>query len=310
MEGVTFFFDWEVKLMEWIQTELPFFCNNLAQLFSAFGEQLLIIGILGFLFWCYDKDFGKYIGINAICATVWNPLVKNVFLRRRPYMDHATIKCLRPIDSGADIMNISAQGYSFPSGHSTSAASVYGALAVYGKKRILTVLAFLLPLLVGISRFAVGVHYPTDVIFGWALGLFSVALVGFLQKKIKKPSLLYLVIALLGLPGWFYCKSTDFYTGYGLMIGAFSGFLFEARYVNFENTRSVVRSILRLACGGGLYVALNSILKLPFDEDFLASVTTAAFAVRTARYAVVSFVCVGIYPMLFKYTARIGKKKS
>jgi len=309
MDSVTFFFDWEVRLMEWIQTNLPFLCNKLSQLFSAFGEQVVLVAILGFLYWCYDKELGKFVGVNVLTSLMWNPLIKNILIRNRPYMDHETIKCLRPVDKSADIYNISAQGYSFPSAHSSNAASVYVSIAVYCKKRILTVIAVVLPLLVGISRVAVGVHYPTDVLGGWALGLITLAVMVFLQKKIKNPAILYLLIVLTGIPCWFYCRSTDFYSSFGLIVGAFAGFLFEAKYVHFENTRSVVRSILRVLCGGAIFAVLDILLKLPFDRAFSDSVTIAAFAVRSARYAIASFTVMGIYPVLFKYTAKIGGKK-
>lgn len=307
MGGTTFFFDWEVRLIEWIQNAMPFFCNKASQIFSFFGEQLLLVGIIGFLYLCYDKKLGRYVGTGILTAIIWNPLIKNAFLRSRPYMDHASIKCLRPVDSSADIYDISAQGYSFPSGHSSSALSAYGSIAAYSRKRLFIILAVILPLLVGISRFAVGVHYPTDVICGWLLGLFVVSATGLMQRKIKNPAITYLILALTGVPGWFYCRSTDFYTSYGLMIGVFAGFLFEARFVNFENTRSVGRCILRLGAGLGLYLALNAALKLPFSAEFLEAPTMAAFTVRAIRYAIVSFVCIGLYPMLFKHTAKIGK---
>ena len=36
----------------------------------------------------------------------------------------------------------------------------------------------------------------------------------------------------------------------------------------------------------------------------------AALLVRGARYAVIAFLEFGVYPILFRYTARIGKKES
>ena len=55
-------------------------------------------------------------------------------------------------------------------------------------------------------------------------------------------------------------------------------------------------------------MGLNELLKVPFPDEFLKSATTGQFLVRTLRYAVVSFTAIGVYPMLFKVTAKIGRK--
>ncbi|MEO6593278.1 MAG: phosphatase PAP2 family protein [Planctomycetota bacterium] len=71
-----------------------------------------------------------------------------------------------------------AHSGSFPSGHSMLAAVVYptlGAmLARFAKRRATQVLpivaAVVITVLVGVSRLVLGVHYPTDVLAGWAAG--------------------------------------------------------------------------------------------------------------------------------------------
>lgn len=68
---------------------------------------------------------------------------------------------------------------SFPSGHALAASAVYltlGALvarfvAGTASKLYVLAVALLLSVLVGISRLYLGVHYPTDVVAGWCVGL-------------------------------------------------------------------------------------------------------------------------------------------
>lgn len=58
---------------------------------------------------------------------------------------------------------------SFPSAHSANMAAVLGvATALWGRRAFLYL--FWLPVLVGLSRVYIGVHYPSDVLVGWALG--------------------------------------------------------------------------------------------------------------------------------------------
>ena len=307
--GNTFFFGWEPALMAWLQANLGVFCVKLAVFLTLFGQETIMVLLLGYFYWCRSKEIGIYMGTNLFAVSVWNPLLKNIFLRRRPYFDCPEITCLKKVSENADLYDIAAQGYSFPSGHSSSAAALYGSLARWFKKRWLTFCCGILILLVGVSRFCLGVHFPTDVLTGWALGLLAVFLVPWLKTVLKKKWLFYLVLLLTALPGLFYCTTSDYYTSLGMMIGFFAGNLFEERFVRFQNTRSIPRSVLRILGGIGIYLGLNALLKLPFSGEFLSSPAFAARMVRTARYAVILFVDIGLYPALFALTTRIGLKK-
>ena len=307
--GNTFFFDWEVSLIIWLQAHMGAFGTWLASFLSAFGEELACVAVIGFLYWCYDKRFGRFVGLNVLVGLVLNPMIKNIFVRRRPYFDNPEIKCLKPVDKSADIYNIAAQEYSFPSGHSTNAVAVYGSVASYKKNRTLAVIGVVLPLLVGVSRFCLGVHYPTDVLCGWLLGLAVIFAVPRLQRKLNNDRLFYILLLLIGLPGFFYCKSADFFSGYGMLLGFVLAVEFEQKRVNFENTRSPLRSVLRVLGGIAVFFGLNTLLKLPFSSEFLNSGTTAAFLVRMLRYTLVIFVDIGVYPLLFKVTGKWFKKK-
>ena len=265
-----------------------------------FGEELLLILILGFVYWGYDKKLGRTVGLSAIMGLTWNTMAKNVVLRRRPYFDHEGIRILRVVEPEADINDIAAQGYSFPSGHSTNAATVFGALAVNLRKRWVTAVAIVIPLLTGISRFVVGAHYPTDVLGGWLLGIISVLVVRLLQEHVKNALALYGILLAAAVPGFFYCKSADYFTSVGLLIGFMGGTLLDDYRVRFENTGKPVWMIARTLGGLAVYMVLNTALKLLVSKVFPSADGTAAMLVRCARYAVVAFVNFGVYPMLFK----------
>ena len=309
LTGNSFAFEWEISLMEWLQNSLGPGAVSVVSFFSAFGEELLLVLILGFLYWGYDKKMGKAVGLNVLMGLIWNPMVKNVFLRRRPYFDHENIRILRLVDQNADAYDIAAQGFSFPSGHSANAVTVYASIAMQLKKRWLTCLAAILPLLVGFSRVAVGAHYPTDVLAGWVLGILCICIVPLLRQAIKNDLAFYGVLLLTALPGLIYCKSTDYYSSLGLMVGFMAGDLLEQKKVRFENTRSLPRCVLRALGGGAVFFALNTLLKLPFSKDFLNSASFLSLSVRGLRYAAAAFVLFGVYPMAFRYTGKWFAKK-
>ena len=287
--------------MEWLQRGMGTAGTSLAAFFTLFGEELILTGLVVFLYWVYDKEFGKYVGINLILGCVWNPMVKNIFTRRRPYFDNPEIKCLRAVEEKADIYDIAAQGYSFPSGHSTSAAASYISCARYEKKGWMRVAAAILCTLVAVSRVCLGVHYPTDVLFGLALGAVIVYVLPLLRAKLGNDTLFYLILVLSGLPGFFYCESSDFYTGYGMLCGMAFGLIFEERFVGFENTKKILPAVCRVALGLGIFLGLTNGLKLLFSPELLASDTLAAHLIRTMRYGIACFTVAGPYPLLFRY---------
>lgn len=85
-------------------------------------------------------------------------LIKERAVRERPFVTHATISCVcAPLDR-----------YSFPSGHTLHAVS-FTLLMVHAFPAWLAPLAAFSGL-VALSRIVLGLHYPTDVAAGAALG--------------------------------------------------------------------------------------------------------------------------------------------
>ena len=88
----------------------------------------------------------------------------------------------RPRPPGADLVETS--GWSFPSSHALSCTTTYGLLAVViwrtslpRRLRLAAVAAGVtVPILVGLSRVGLDVHFPSDVLGGWLAGVAFVAL--------------------------------------------------------------------------------------------------------------------------------------
>ena len=110
-----------------------------------------------------NKKTGLSIIVNLGLSALTNFIVKNIVQRPRP-IDHRLI---------------SETGFSLPSGHSMVSMAFYGYLIYLTYKYIknkkikisLTIFLSLLIFLVGLSRIYLGVHYTTDVLAGYLLGI-------------------------------------------------------------------------------------------------------------------------------------------
>lgn len=301
-----FWFEWEIELIKNIQSIVTPTLQKIFEIITFFGDVYAMILIIGFLYWGYKKELGKKVSLYAISALLVTTTVNNIVKRRRPYFDHKDIKCLKPRTSEGDPYDSLIQGYSFPSGHATDSITTYGVLSVKTKNIVLRIFLLIFIVLIGLSRIALGVHYPTDILVGWLIPI----IMAFVISKINNKYINYGIIIVLGIVGCFFSKSQDYYSALGIAIGFVCAFIYEEKYVNFKNTNNVWLMILRTICGVTLFLVLDTILKLPFSDSFLASKTAASFLVRTIRYAICSFVLIGIYPMCFKYfDERIHKRK-
>ena len=95
----------------------------------------------------------------AACGIVNSLVIKNIVDRTRPFDMHMWLDVLinKPTD------------FSFPSGHTASSfAAAYIINKNFGKK--FGIPAYTLATAIGLSRVSVGVHYPSDVIAGAAVG--------------------------------------------------------------------------------------------------------------------------------------------
>lgn len=124
------------------------------------------------------KKIGIPIAAVAIIGSATNKFFKHTILRPRPDVS------LHLIEQG---------GWSFPSGHSISGLLLYGFLVWlirrYSKNKtfvnVATVVLTLLWIGIGLSRVYLGVHYPTDILGGWTLGMAVMMVAIMIIEKIE-----------------------------------------------------------------------------------------------------------------------------
>ena len=125
---------------------------------------LVVLAVAGFLALQARYRSALAILLTAVTGEVLNSAMKALFLRPRPHV----VPQLRAVVET-----------SFPSGHAMNSAIIYltlGAMLMRIARGRLTkaycmTLAVLATLLIGVSRVYLGVHYPTDVLAGWTVGL-------------------------------------------------------------------------------------------------------------------------------------------
>ena len=159
---------------------------------SAFAVDFLIL-IPVFYYWNVDKRKGLYTLVSYYFCMVLTPLIKLTACVYRPW-----IRDTRILPAGDSIRT--ATGYSFPSGHTTTAAPLSGGMAVnlWGnvRTRPLSFVFALFILLTIFSRNYLGVHTPQDVCVGCIISLLSLfgtaKLFSYLEKNPEKEGALLL----------------------------------------------------------------------------------------------------------------------
>ena len=165
---------WNTEIM-WI-TALQTAVSGLTSMMRAItflGSVDFFILVMPILYWCVDTGLGLRVGLILLLSGHLNGIFKVLFHSPRPFWVSPEVKALSVETS-----------FGMPSGHSMNTLSIWGLAAYLFNKRWFTLLSILVIILVGLSRLALGMHFLSDVLASWMLGLILLLCFVLLEKKV------------------------------------------------------------------------------------------------------------------------------
>ena len=293
------------------------FRNAINDLLTPFMEWIshfavnYLLGAAVLAYWCFSKRKGLYVLVSTYVSVCINAIIKLTVCAYRPW-----IRDSRIVPAGDAITE--STGYSFPSGHTSTAVPIYGGLAHVFQKRWLSIICITLMIITGFSRNYLGVHTPQDVLVGFMIGLGSLyavqKLFDYLDEHPEKEDLLLLFGFLFGIAALIYITfkqyPTDYVNGELLVdprkmmrdgykdIGQFVAFCparyLEKKFVGFKETGVDKKDIILSAAGMVPLFLISAVL-----PSLLKKVLDPSMATMTNQM-ILTFYIILIWPAVIK----------
>ncbi len=221
------------------------------------GDDEFFMVFFSVLIWCVNKSLGFWTAFILLSSATYSNLIKDITLLERPPLEGVT----HPEGS-----------YAFPSGHTLTAVTVWGYMAVRLRSRGFWIWAIAIIALVSFSRMILGYHFLGDVLGGFAFGipfllvflwLSNILYEKGLLDKYSMPLLLVLSLAVpiflvLVLPG------VDPPKILGYLSGASFGYVLEKEKIKTSVKGSLGKQLLKVIIGVlvlfGIIVGLGGVL--------------------------------------------------
>ncbi|MEX2526165.1 MAG: phosphatase PAP2 family protein [Gemmatimonadota bacterium] len=148
---------WGYTTIQWFQAYRSPFLDSLFLFLSFLGEEFFYLLVIPGLYWLVSRRFALRFAVLLLVSVWVNDLLKIIADQPRPSVDRVDV--LGDITSGG-----------FPSGHAQNAVVTWGLVAWRWRAPEMVTAMFILILGIGVSRVYLGLHFPHDVLAGWAVG--------------------------------------------------------------------------------------------------------------------------------------------
>lgn len=294
------------------------------------SEFITVGGILiaAYIYWCTSKRAGAYILACFSGGYMLNQVIKNTACIYRPWVADPRIEL-------AEAASGSATGYSFPSGHTLSATTVYGGTGIYrSKNKPFVAFMALMVVLTAFARNWLGAHTLQDVVAaaieGIIILIINAVIVNWLVKKDEsyagspdsekkslknRKFLLFIGLAFIIVSMIYieikpypmdydaagnllvepYEMITDCYTGAGMFSGFLIGWFIEKKFIDYHLPKEKSQRGYRFVFG-----ALGLII-IYLGLAPLITMPLGEHAGHFVKYFLVFFWVAGVYPALVKW---------
>lgn len=292
------------------------FLDKLMGLVTNLGGEAVFIVTAIVVFWCLSKSCGYYMMTVGFAGTIINQFLKLWFRIPRPWVKDPNFTIV-------ESARAEATGYSFPSGHTQNAFAVFGAPARFFKNTALRIVFIFLIALTAFSRMYVGVHTPLDVGVSLIVGTILVFVIypffRDMDKSPKKVCIIFGIFIVLAAAFVAFVELYDFpadidaenyasglknaYMILFCAIGLMLTFFIDTKYVHFPTQAVWWAQIIKVVVGLAILLALKSVLKAP-----LLALFGGHSVAHGVRYFIVILFAGIVWPMTFKFFAKLGKK--
>lgn len=256
--------DTMIEILKYIQSFSNPFLDSFFELVTMLGENIFFIAVIAVFYWCFNKTFGYKLAFVYLTSGAFNTIIKEIVKFPRP-IGYEGIRSSRIKTAG---------GYSFPSGHTQQASSLFITLMMEFRKKWLYIIGVLGMLFVGLSRMYLGVHWPTDVIGGLMIGiLWTITVVKIFDwsKDREDPALLGVLVIPMMIC-LLLIKTATYYKAVGALTAMWAGYLIEDKYIHYVTKAVWWKQLIKLVVGFlGIIlirVYIKMLLPLSIYSDF------------------------------------------